>query len=67
MYDVPSDEVLVVCLAALKNHKAPGPDGIPVEAYESSLGAKRDLFELVRNVWRQEEVPRAMALGEMIL
>ena len=41
MYDVPSDEILEVCLAALKNQKAPGPDGIPVEAYKSSLGAKR--------------------------
>ena len=57
MYDVPS---------ALKNQKAPGQDGIPVEAYKSSLGAKRDLFEMMRNVRRQEEVPRAMALGEMI-
>ena len=33
-------------------------DGIPVEAYKASPSAKRDLFELVKHVWADEEVPK---------
>ena len=41
---LPTDDVLEVCLAALRRSRAPGLDGIPVEAYQASPSAKRDLF-----------------------
>ena len=41
-------------------------DGIPVEAYQASPSAKRDLFDLVRQVWADEQVSEAMVMGELI-
>ena len=63
---IPTDDVLEVCLAALRKSRAPGLDGIPVETYQASPSAKRDLFELVRRVWTDEQVPEAMVMGELI-
>ena len=42
---------------SLKNHKAVGADGIPVEIYKVSTSAFKLLFELLRRVWQEESVP----------
>ena len=41
-------------------------DVIPVEAYQTSPSAKRDLFDLVRQLWADEQVPEAMVMSELI-
>ena len=61
--DVPQDEHLEECLKALSSSKAAGRDGIPVEVYKASLAAKRELFAMVKRIWKQEEVPEEMVLG----
>ena len=61
--DVPKDEHLEECLKALSSSKAAGRDGIPVEVYKASLAAKRELFAMVKRIWKQEEVPEEMVLG----
>lgn len=42
---------------SLKNHKAVGADGIPVEVYKASTSAFLLLYELLDRVWREEAVP----------
>jgi hypothetical protein len=55
--DVPTEEELEFCLAGHANSKATGEDGIPAEAYKNSPTAKRLLFELIREIWHEEDVP----------
>ena len=62
----PTDEELDSCLRALKNSKACGPDGIPVEAYKASPNAKRDLFAFVKWCWEEEVVPEELPKGTFI-
>ena len=64
--DVPSDAELDLCLKALAKAKATGPDKIPVEAYRASEEARGDLFKLIRQIWREEDVPKDMVLAELI-
>ena len=61
--DVPSDEDLDFCLNALANAKAVGEDGIPIEAYRASESARNDLFQLIRDIWREEDVPAQLTRG----
>ena len=61
--DVPTDEELEFCLAGHANSKATGEDGIPAEAYKNSPTAKRLLFELIREIWHEEDVPERLVKG----
>jgi hypothetical protein len=60
---VPSEEDLDFCLNALANAKAVGEDGIPIEAYRASESARADLFQLIRDIWREEDVPAQLTRG----
>lgn len=40
----------------LKNGKSPGADGIPVEVWKHSTGAREVLFEFLQDVWNKEEM-----------
>ena len=51
------------CLAGHENSKAMGEDGIPAEAYKHSPTAKRLLFDLIREIWYEEEVPEKLIKG----
>ena len=64
--DVPSEEELNLCLAALAKRRATGWDGIPVEAYRASPAAKADLFTLIRRMWREEAIPEDLATCELV-
>lgn len=64
--DVPTDEELDVCLAALKKSKAAGWDQIPIEMYQCSREAKRALFALVRRMWVEESVPADVVMGVFV-
>ena len=61
--DVPSDEDLDKCIAALKISKAAGKDGTPIEAYQASPTAKAALFAFTKRLWKEEEVPAQLVLG----
>ena len=43
-----TEEELESCLRVLHDNKAPGCDGIPIEAYRGSPAAKQELFAIVR-------------------
>ena len=59
-------EELELCLKALKAGRACGPDQIPVEAYRGSESAKNDLFEFIKQCWREERLPTTLGRGTFI-
>ena len=54
-------------LAALQSNRAPGWDGIPIEAYQHSAAAKNELFRIVIMIWEGETVPAPMVRGIFIM
>ncbi len=61
-----SDEELERALRALRQGKAPGWEAVFVEAYAVSPTAKSRLFEILREVWRKEKLPKEMAKGQFV-
>ena len=61
------EEELEECLHALKDSKAPGFDGIPIEVYKNSECAKRELFRVTRLIWDTEVVPPDFVLGVFLM
>ena len=51
------DEEVRAAVSSLKNHKAVGADGIPVEIYKVSPAAFMLLSQLLQRIWREEKVP----------
>ena len=47
---------------SLKNHKAVGADGIPVEIYKISPTALNLLYNLLARIWREESVPKDLGV-----
>ena len=64
--DVPTMEELELCLKALKAGRACGPDQIPVEAYRGSESEKNDLFDFIKQCWREERLPTTLGMGTFI-
>ena len=56
-HDIPSNEELEICLAAMSSGKAAGHDSIPSELYKRIPTCKKELFALVRAIWAEEHVP----------
>ena len=55
----PSMQEVGNAIKNLKNHKSPGSDGIPGELLKFGGGATvNKLYELIVNIWNQEEVPQ---------
>ena len=52
-----TNQELEECLAALKSGKAPGHDGISVEAFKHSPAAKAELFRIVHMIRNTESFP----------
>ena len=65
--DEPTDQDLDICLQALRKAKACGSDGVPAEAYKKSSKARALLFELIKKVWREEDIPEAMVEGIFVM
>ena len=59
--------LLFCCGQKVKNGKATGPDGIPVEVWKNSLLAKEELFFFVRGLWQSEAVPKKFALCAFVM
>ena len=51
----------------LHDNKAPGCDGIPIEAYRGSPAAKQELFAIVRLMWQTEVIPPAHVRGTFVM
>ena len=51
----------------LHDNKAPGCDGIPIEAYRGSPAAKQEIFAIVRLMWQTEVIPPALVLGTFVM
>ena len=62
-----TEEELETCLRVLHDNKAPGCDGIPIEAYRGSPAAKRELFAIVRLMWKTEVIPPALVRGTFVM
>ena len=48
---------------SLKNHKAVGADGIPVEVYKVSPSAFRLLYILLARIWKEEVMPPELGVA----
>ena len=62
-----TDEELTACLKAMKDGKAPGADGLPIEAYKYSQTATEELFRIVRLIWDNEDIPQNIVKGIFIM
>ena len=62
-----TDEELQTCLKGLSDGKAPGPDGLPIEAFKYSPTASAELFRIVKLIWDTEEVPPDIVKGVFIM
>ena len=47
----------------LKNHKAVGADGIPVEVYKVSPAAFNLLYMLLARIWKEETMPSQLGMA----
>ena len=50
-------------VSGLKNHKAVGADGIPIEVYKLSSPAFELLYNLLERVWREEDMPEDLGVA----
>ena len=62
MFDIPSDEQLDICLAAMANGKAPGHDGAFADIYKKAPTCRAELYGLIRQIWKEESVPECRSL-----
>ena len=65
--DIPSDEELNICLAAMQSGKAPSHDGAYVDIYKSRPTCRSELFSLIRQIWKEESVPKDMVRGTFVM
>ena len=65
--DVLESSELEEALKSLRSGKAPGLDGIPIEAFKFSATAKQELFRLCHLIWESEQVPEKLVTGIFIM
>ena len=65
--DTLSEAELEDALKSLKDGKAPGADGIPIEAYKYSDIAKCELFRIAMLIWDTESIPSDIIIGIFIM
>ena len=66
-HDTLTSQELEDALSSLKSGKAPGPDQIPIEAYQQSSSAKAELFRIARLLWDTENIPEEIISGIFIM
>ena len=60
-------EELEKALKSLNSGKAPGADGIPIEAFKHSATAKEELFRIITMIWDLESPPPELVIGTLIM
>ena len=63
----PTLDETVTCLKKLSRGKAAGPDEIPIEQYQSSDSACRELHNLLVLIFETEQVPEDLVTGDMLM
>mgnify|MGYP003326603192 CR=1 FL=1 len=54
-------------LSKMRNGKASGPDGIPVEIFKKVDICRELLFELIYKIWDTEEIPASFARAKFVM
>eukprot|EP01050_Picozoa_sp_SAG11_P030122 SAG11_NODE_8779_length_977_cov_1.796128_1_plen_271_part_00 len=62
-----TDEELNFCAKALKKSKACGMDGIPAETFKEDGPLRKGLYNLIRRIWEEEEVPEDLVCGLFVM
>ena len=63
----PSRTEIRKAIKALKNNKAPGPDGVPAEALKASIQVSTEmLYELFGKIWISEVVPKDWTCSHIV-
>eukprot|EP01050_Picozoa_sp_SAG11_P008248 SAG11_NODE_718_length_7584_cov_10.771009_2_plen_464_part_00 len=65
--DMLEEEELNICNKALKRAKACGVDQVPAEAFREEGPLKKELYALVRQIWKEEVVPEKLVEGLFIM
>ena len=64
---MPTKEEIKAALKSLKSRKAPGPDGIPPEAFTADTDtATSVLHKLYVKIWEEEEIPEDWKMGHIV-
>ena len=64
---MPTKEEIKAALKSLKARKAPGPDGIPPEAFKADTEtATSVLHKLYVKIWEEEEIPADWKMGHIV-
>ena len=65
--DVLETSELEEALKSLRPGKAPGLDGIPIEAFRYSDTARQELFRICHLIWQSEQVPEKLVTDIFIM
>ena len=65
--DPPSQQEIKAALNKLKDNKAPGPDGIPPEAFKADINITvKVLHKLFISIWEKEDIPTEWKTGHLV-
>lgn len=66
-YNLPSEEEVLRAIGKLKNHKAPGIDGIPSELVKHGINKLKDhIWRLVKLIWKNLKLPKEWNIGIIV-
>ena len=64
---LPALEETAACVKKLNKGKAAGPDGIPIEQYQSSQNATEELHKIIVNIFETENIPNEFVTADMMM
>ena len=65
--DPPSRQEIKDAVKRLKANKAPGPDGIPPEAFKADINTSVEaLHKVFSNIWEKEDIPTEWKTGHLV-
>ena len=65
--DTPSKQEIREAVKRLKANKAPGPDGIPPEAFKADISTTVEaLHKVFTNIWEKEDIPTEWKTGHLV-
>ena len=65
--DQPSKQEIKDAVKRLKANKAPGPDGIPPEAFKADINTTVEaLHKVFSNIWEKEDIPTEWKTGHLV-
>ena len=64
---LPTLEETIACIKKLSKGKAAGPDGIPIEQYQSSQSATEELHKIIATIFETEDIPTEFVTADMMM